>query len=101
MGVIVVRFLPQTPLWQSLILKETVGGSDGPSNSSPQNASADQEKLMGKHGVTVSELFPSGEVEIDGQRFDARSTLGKIPKGEKIEVVKSTEFDLIVRSLVS
>ena len=66
----------------------------------PQNVSANQEKLMGKHGITVSELFPSGEVEIDGQRFDARSTLGKIPKGEKIEVVKSTEFDLIVRSLV-
>ena len=56
---------------------------------------------MGKHGLTVSELFPSGEVEIDGKRFDARSTLGKIPKVEKIEVVKSTEFDLIVRSLVS
>jgi membrane-bound serine protease (ClpP class) len=101
LGFIVVRFLPHTPLWQSLILKETVGGSDGPSNSSPQNVSADQEKLLGKHGITVSELFPSGEVEIDGQRFDARSTLGKIPKGEKIEVVKSTEFDLIVRSLVS
>ena len=101
MGFIVLRILPHTPLWQSLILKETVGGSVDFSNPSSLTSSNQKEKLTGKFGITVTELFPGGEIEIEGKRFDARSTLGKIPKGQKIEVVKCTEFDLIVRPLDS
>ena len=101
MGFIVLRILPHTPLWQSLILKETVGGSVDFSTYSSLTSSNQKEKLMGKFGITVTELFPGGEIEIEGKRFDARSTLGKIPKGQKIEVVKCTEFDLIVRPLDS
>ena len=101
MGFIVLRILPHTPLWQSLILKETVGGSVDFSTPSSLTSSNQKEKLTGKFGITVTELFPGGEIEIEGKRFDARSTLGKIPKGQKIEVVKCTEFDLIVRPLDS
>jgi len=34
---------------------------------------------------------------LDGVRYDARSDMGKIAKGEKIEVIKKLEFELVVR----
>ena len=40
--------------------------------------------------------YSSGQIEIDGKRFEARSSLGKIDKGENIKVVKCTEFDVVV-----
>jgi membrane-bound serine protease (ClpP class) len=53
--------------------------------------------LIGKQGKSISELYPGGQIEIDGVRYDARSSLGKIAKGEKIEVVKKSEFELVVK----
>ena len=50
----------------------------------------------GMYGKTVSELFPSGQVEINGKRYEARALHGKIEKGEKIKVIKTAYMDLVV-----
>ena len=55
--------------------------------------------ITGSEGRCVSELFPSGEVEVNGKRYDAKSNLGKIHKGEKIRVLKSADFELIVEKV--
>ena len=92
LGFLVSIILPKTPLWNSLVLSATLG-----SDSSEQKDLANTiRNLEGKSGLTISELFPSGQIEIDGKRFEARSSLGKIDKGENIKVVKCTEFDLVV-----
>ena len=57
--------------------------------------------LLGKHGKSVSELYPTGQIEIEGLRYDARSSLGKIAKGENVEVFKVSEFELVVKPLES
>ena len=92
LGIIVTLVLPKTPLWQSLVLSTTIGGNldkkDGLKKMSKD--------LIGSRGFTVSELFPTGQIEIEGKKFEARANLGKISKGEKIRVVKSSGFDLVV-----
>ena len=58
-------------------------------------------QLVGKQGKSISELYPIGQIEIDGVRYDARSRLGKIAKDEKVEVVKVSEFELMVKPIES
>ena len=94
-GLLVSKFLPKTPMWKKLVLVTTLG-SDGALKDNLQNQEVSNQ-LIGKAGKSISELYPSGQIEIDGVRYDARSNLGKIAKGEKIEVVKKSEFELVVK----
>jgi membrane-bound serine protease (ClpP class) len=94
-GLLVSKFLPKTPMWKKLVLSTTLG-SDGALKNNLQNQEVTNQ-LIGKQGKSISELYPGGQIEIDGVRYDARSSLGKIAKGEKIEVVKKSEFELVVK----
>ena len=94
-GLLVSKFLPKTPMWKKLVLSTTLG-SDGALKNNLQIQEVTNQ-LIGKQGKSISELYPGGQIEIDGVRYDARSNLGKIAKGEKIEVVKKSEFELVVK----
>ncbi|WP_077367971.1 NfeD family protein [Anaerosalibacter sp. Marseille-P3206] len=52
---------------------------------------------LGKEGITVSELRPSGIIELNGERIDAISKGEYIEKGSKIEVVKVEGSKIFVR----
>lgn len=54
---------------------------------------------LGAKGVAVSTLFPSGEVEINGQRFLARAEIDMIKKGTPVEVVEQRAFQLVVKAI--
>lgn len=47
-----------------------------------QKAGIQQASFIGRHGVVVSELRPSGRVRIADQIVDARAEAGVIPEGE-------------------
>ena len=47
----------------------------------------------------MSDLFPSGRVEIDGRRYEARSALGPIEHGSRIRVVAQNNFTLTVEGI--
>jgi membrane-bound serine protease (ClpP class) len=92
------RILPKTPLWNWMVLSETVGGPSGIGGKEAvisERASV----VSGSRGVTVSELYPTGYVIIDEERFEARSKLGKIHRGEKIRVVEKNGLELIVEKV--
>lgn len=59
-------------------------------------ASNYQKELIGKIGMTVSDLKPSGHVLIDGQMHQALSKVGYIEKNEQITVVGGEGAHLIV-----
>lgn len=52
--------------------------------------------MTGSRGLTVTDLFPSGRVEIEGIRYDARSDLGVIDNGSAVQVVAVRDKTLIV-----
>ena len=100
LGLATSKILPRTSLWGRMVLSETVGGSTKVLNSDNPVSGA-MEATLGQEGQCVSELFPSGEVDIGGRRYDARSRLSKIEKGEKIRVVEISDFGLVVEKINS
>ena len=62
-------------------------------------SSGDKKEYLGKEGIAISELRPSGIVEINGERLDAISEGVFIPKNANIKVVKVEGSKIIVRRL--
>ena len=75
-GFLAAKILPKTSIWQKLILSTSITGSVRNQKESEQAYS----EIIGKLGTATTELFPSGQIEIEGNRYDARSTLGKISR---------------------
>jgi membrane-bound serine protease (ClpP class) len=91
------RFFKGSWFERLLVLEEAAGGSS-------QTIRAERDSSLpkpGSEGIAVSDLFPSGRVEIDGQRFEARSALGPIEHGSRIRVKASSDFGLVVEEVAS
>ncbi|MBU5455499.1 nodulation protein NfeD [Caproiciproducens sp. MSJ-32] len=58
-----------------------------------------KDEYLGKEGITVSELRPSGIIEIDGKRIDALSDEGFIPKNTPVKIVRVEGPKIFVRSI--
>ena len=68
-------------------------------DSLESSSKAEHEALLpitGSSGLAVTDLFPSGRVEIEGVRYDARSDIGVIDNGSPVQVVAIRNQTLIV-----
>ncbi len=93
-----IKFLPQGGPWGRMILDTAVGGApDGihPLRSQGEPAARGSE-LIGRRGMAVTTLFPSGQVEIDGKRYEARLDIGFADAGTPVKVTGLAEFGLKV-----
>jgi membrane-bound serine protease (ClpP class) len=88
LGYLVIKIMGKTPMGKAMILDSTVA------NSNSEGIGAQVQN--GCLGITLTELYPVGKVEIDAKSYDARSSFGKIEKGEKIKVLKKAGFELVV-----
>ncbi len=64
--------------------------------TSERTALPGTEGLVGRTGVAATGLYPSGQVEIEGRRFEARLEVGSAPAGTRIIVRRRTDFGLLV-----
>jgi membrane-bound serine protease (ClpP class) len=87
-----LRFLPKGGLWCGMVLQTSVGGEPA-SIDDPHHASGG---LIGRKGIAVTALFPSGKVEIDGKRYEAKLAVGFADAGAKVTVTDAKPFGLIV-----
>lgn len=87
------RFFKGTFLGRRMVLADVAGGSSV-ARREEREASL---PAVGASGEAITDLFPSGRIEIDGVRYDARSTLSSIERGTRVTVVKSGDFTLIVK----
>jgi membrane-bound serine protease (ClpP class) len=96
-GVILWRFLPKSSMHQRLVMAET---SPNPAvvNVGGGSALSGQTRLpdIGAKGVVVSDLHPSGMVEVEGHRFEAKVDVGILSQGESIVVTGYRNFHLAV-----
>ncbi|MGZ0707955.1 NfeD family protein [Coraliomargarita sp. W4R53] len=89
---ILSRFFPGSWMESKLVLATAAGGDS-------QTLRAERASRLpqpGAQGIAITDLFPSGRVEIDGRRYEARSALGSIDCGSPIQVQKTGDFSLIV-----
>jgi membrane-bound serine protease (ClpP class) len=89
-----VRLLPNTPLGKRLFLK---AAPDATNDATPE--AGELHELVGREGTAATTLRPSGEVTVDGRRYDARAEFGMIAIGEAIKVVRAGGTDVVVRPL--
>ncbi|WP_350342493.1 NfeD family protein [Proteinivorax tanatarense] len=60
-------------------------------------ASSKYDDLLGKKGVALTTLRPTGSAEIEGKRYDVMTEGGYIAAKEKVEVVKVGSNSIVVR----
>ncbi|MFU8894337.1 MAG: NfeD family protein [Luteolibacter sp.] len=99
----IVRFLPRGGLWGRLVLETAVAGEPGnlralnpwsmPGTEATETAESSK---VGMSGTATTGLFPSGQVEIEGRRYEARLEVGTADPGTPVKVIRETEFSLIV-----
>lgn len=88
---LVSRFLPHGWIWNRLAVSGAVRGAGVPAERVQQ-----QESLVGREGVAATDLFPSGQVDVGGRRYEARLEVSFAKAGTPVRVVRRTEFNLIV-----
>jgi membrane-bound serine protease (ClpP class) len=92
-GALLLRFLPKSWFFDRLVLTSSVGSSAQIAGLAPE---VEMRPLIGREGVVLTPLRPFGQVEIDGQRYEARISFGTAPAGSRVTVVARTEFGLAV-----
>lgn len=88
---LIYRFLPHGWIWNRLAVGGAVLGSGVP----PQVAE-EKDALVGREGIAVTSLFPSGQVEIGGRRFEAKLEVGFAEVGTTVRVLRRTDFGVVV-----
>lgn len=91
---LLLRYLPSGGLWGKMVLDSAIGGETTLSSTARSEAT-----LIGAQGHAVTALFPSGQIEINGKRYDARLALGDAPPGTVVRVVGKSEFELKVEAV--
>jgi membrane-bound serine protease (ClpP class) len=89
--ILLIKFGRKSPLINKIILTTHQKDEEGYLSSKPKD------EYLGLEGITVSELRPSGIIEIDGKRLDALSEGSFIPKETAIKVVRVEGSKIIVR----
>jgi membrane-bound serine protease (ClpP class) len=76
-----MRFLPDIPLFRSLVVKETL-----PAGSSQDDPTSTE--WVGVIAEALTDLRPTGTIVVDGHKKDAISRFGLIEKGSKVRVIE-------------
>jgi membrane-bound serine protease (ClpP class) len=82
------KLLRNTSLGNAFFLKESVTGHTGPTT---------EISLIGKEGVALTRLNPSGRVTVEGKTYEANSQDGYVDAKEAIIVVEQNNFKLTIR----
>jgi membrane-bound serine protease (ClpP class) len=103
-GIAVIALLgPKIKIFDRLTLKtritETAGGPvpDGPEVTGATPDSSDYGSLVGKIGVAVTTLRPSGRVEIDGEVYSAEADGSFVDPGRGVKVTRVRGSTITVR----
>jgi membrane-bound serine protease (ClpP class) len=94
-GVALARFLPKGWIWDRLVVQSTVAGAAQTLGGGDELAQL-AAQLVGREGVAATSLRPSGQVEVDGHRYEARVEIGEINRGQAIVVRGQSDFGLVV-----
>lgn len=88
---IVLTFFTKGRFFKPLILPDVQRKEHGYISSS------DLDYLLGKKGITLTDLRPSGSIDIDGVKFDVISDGEYISSGTKVEIFKVSGVKLLVK----
>jgi membrane-bound serine protease (ClpP class) len=100
LGLLLARFLPRGWIWDRMVLATSVSGAAQVAGGAP-GVVASAPSLIGARGVAFTALYPSGQVEVDGHRYEARLAVGSVERGAAVVVRSRSEFGLVVEAIES
>jgi membrane-bound ClpP family serine protease len=83
--------LPKTRYGKKIFLHASVQGASQPSS--------DAVTLTGRECVALTPLVPTGQVEVDGRRYEALSLDGQVERGARVKITGTQNFSLTVTKL--
>ncbi len=92
-AIVLTKFLPKTKLFSTFVLSEEQKRELGYSSH------ADHKELVGKEGIALTTLRPSGTALIDDERVDVVSDGGYIEANKPVRVVRIEGIRIIVREI--
>ena len=96
-ALLVARFLKGSWIERQMVLESAAGGD----SQAIRKERESQLPNVGSEGTALTPLHPVGRVEVAGKRYEARCAVGSIERGERIRVVSSNDFDLVVEEVSS
>lgn len=94
LGIAIIGRFFHSRISDLLILKTFVGQK----NQSSQDNEI-KEVAIGDQGISITDLHPSGIVEINTKRYPARVSIEAVNKNSEVEVVRKEDFGLIVKKI--
>lgn len=91
-AMLVSRFFPGSWMERQLVLADSVGGG----SSDPEGIRLPR---VGSAALAVTDLFPTGRIEVGEARFEAKSALGSIQRGASLRVVEVKGSTIIVEEV--
>lgn len=90
--VFLIKYLPNSFIGKRVFLHDSPSATGEATPESPR-----LQEMVGKTGVAISPLRPSGAVRIEGHRVVAIAENGMIAEGTAVTVIAARGTDLIVR----
>ena len=88
------KYFRRSSAWQRLVLSTVIDETSKP------KAALLVQGLQGKEGKALTPLRPAGIVDIDGNRVDAVTEGGFVPKDSLVKVVDTTGNRVLVKAIV-
>jgi membrane-bound ClpP family serine protease len=88
-----IRVWPKTPIGRMMIARAPAGDAE----VLPLEGRQERAALIGKIGVSITKMLPSGEVEIDGESYDAVTSGMAVDPGQIIEVIDVRANRIVVK----
>jgi len=89
-GGLLLALLWRSGAWEKFILMDTIPRGDG-------DAGATRGRLLGREGVALSPLRPTGVAEVEGERVEVTTEGAFIAAGSRIRVVALVRNRYLVR----
>lgn len=95
LAVALARFIPRGWVWDKLVVQSTVAGAAQAAGGGVEEAEGPA-ALVGREAVAATGLYPSGQIELDGRRYEARVAVGAVERGRRVTIVSYSDFGFIV-----
>ena len=96
LGLALARFIPKGWFWSQFVVHSP---SKGSAQVAGNSASVGLGTPVGLEGVVASDLRPTGQILVDGRRLEARLEVGTAVLGDKVRIVGSSDFALVVERI--
>jgi membrane-bound ClpP family serine protease len=91
------RYLPQTPVFKTLLLAPPA--EEELEDLDYRESVADYSHLVGQQGIATTNLMPAGKAEFDGQLVDVIAEGLPIDRGQAVVVTKARGSRVLVRAV--